>query len=402
MKQLLKLGIVDVLISLFPVLLYVLTGILFDSSYREAFTYSYFMQFYLCVFWHWCISGSLKYQSKCDPEHNHVDAGIYVYLGIELLSALVIVVFRYQIAAALNFQTEDAINLFLSGSVLLFADYAADTIFRKWQYEDKSKRALVVMILWFAQRALTLVLYHFMADEYSTMMMRAYSVTQFIFAIVFCIMCCNFWKLRVRLLQWLKYSIYSVSNHIGMLLIYLNGTPHIMQDESTLTAYNILSLSSDTQWDAVGSIDTHVTLRVLSGTWNKKLKRQLVTEVALYASGLVVSSVMMLAAFLVYESPAVIHAACIMFVLEIVTMPISAFKHIIVAYVQIARPTKALAVSNFVQVFVRLATQIIAVPYLGIYGLSVGLLTAQAAGVIMCAAIYHKTIKLQREGTNNV
>ena len=78
-------------------------------------------------------------------------------------------------------------------------------------------------------------------------------------------------KLEVNLGKWLKYESVSITRDVFHFLTYLFGISNAVEfGEEYAVAFNFAALITDTQWDALGAIDTVAKIDISKGKFNYK------------------------------------------------------------------------------------------------------------------------------------
>lgn len=342
LKSLLKVGFTNSIQSFVPVLVWTLLGMMFhDGEYANGFIITYPYQFVSSLLYHIIFKAQLKSEVK-----DKVDSHDSAYTGIKLLFCIysivfgISIIFRYSI---FNILSIDSVNesIFVFGLAQMFMDWILYAVVTTEQYDNKNFDAFILVLFWYVSKlVLIIVLGAGNANVNNALMfINAYML---VLIVVITTKYCKQQKFEFSILDGIKYSLYDIPSDFGMIIIYVFGIS-TMSSNSTivLSAYNMMSMCTDTQWDILGSaIDTIGTLKVKTDEFIQKRKRLFIS--AIEYSVLLFGTSLLLIAFCsiipTYRDSVNFGMVWIMFLLECSGFPLYGLRYMMSSWVAVEHP----------------------------------------------------------------
>lgn len=346
MKRLLKIGLTDSICSLMPILMWYLLGIFYDERYSNMFTLTYAFQFiynFLCSSF---VSGSLKYEKKYKIEdHNSTYSGIISGLGVFLVIVSCVVLFNKNILSYYNLDYDTYRLIYIFGILNLVFDFLINSLKTLLQYDEEDKFAFNVSLIYYCSKVLYVILLRLVFKDITsfmichlvllciTVLFLYYKYSRSIFH----------FKFNLKLVESLKYSLISIPQNVGMLVIYGLGISRVTCDSAIyLASYNAVAMSTDVQWDILYSaIDTNASIEVCNDNFDKK-KKKLLFNSCLYSIFLMLTSIVMILFLNQTVDGLDLKDMFIIFFLECSWFPLYSIRYVTDAWLSIKHPCKSL------------------------------------------------------------
>lgn len=400
LKRLYKVGITDSIQSFVPVLLWTLLGIMFrDSKYSSGYIITYPYQYLSSLLFHIIFKAQLKSEVK-RKEDNHDNA----YTGIKLLFYayvilfMISVLFRYEILGLLNIDKSNDI-IFIFGIAQMFMDWVLYAIIIVEQYDNRNITAFRLVIFWFVSKiVLIIILGANHANTYSALMFT----NVYMLIVLYVIICkwCKQKKFVFSIINGLKFSLYNIPSDLGMIIIYTFGISAMSaSSEVVLSAYNMMAMCTDTQWDIlISANDTIGTIKVKTSEFIKSTKRLYCNSI-IYSLTLLLSSTVMLTIchmIPMYRNSINFNMVWLMFIIECIGFPIYSMRYTMSAWVAIEHPNGYTFIITMFTYVVRFMTVFLVK---NDYRVSIGVVASAIVGNLCHISLYfyyrNKTSKAQ-------
>lgn len=384
MKKLLKYFVTDSIQSFIPVLMWALLPLVFNNTiWAEGYITTYPYQFLYELLYHLIFKSQLKHE-KCKHENNNN----YALTGIILLSITSALIYIVSILSwepikyILGFSEEHkSIFIFSLGNLII--DWILAAIIVLYQYNDENKQAFIVTVIYCISK---LVLVCFAAR---------YNVDVNIIVMVYAIILVIAILLKLKgykfkfSIKAFKYSISPVSSSFCMMVVYILGISKMTgYSLDVLSAYNLMSMCCDTQWDAYSSsIDTNTTLYIISGnfeTQRKKLFRDAILHGVLM---IILSATCIFVCMLlpIYRNSIKFEYVWIMFLLECLTFPLYGIQYTTRSWTALSHPNPFQALANIAKYILR---TLVTVTLPTVYAVSIAVIFSCMSGLLFEVCIY--------------
>ena len=267
MKKLLKYSITDGIQSFMPILLWALLPLFYkDSIWVEGLIVTYPYQFIGMVLYNVLFLSQIKYE-----EADHLNNRYYSMTGILLYSIVWITLYAVSVMNWKFIQnilglTEIYYELFVFSLASMGMSFILMAVITLCQYEDKNKQGMIMCFMWWISEICFCVLF-------SIFDLNLMTVIILMFGILIFILIYELKGMRFKFCPFgIKYIVTNLSGHIGMAVVYILGLNKMcMSDINFLSAYNMMTICSDVEWDVVDSAtDKYVTIETAEGKWNEK------------------------------------------------------------------------------------------------------------------------------------
>jgi hypothetical protein len=384
MKNIIKIGLTDCIGSLLPILTWYALGSLKDSRFANVFILTYSFQFIWQLIAKVCIVSNVKYEKKLKEQDHSISLTTSI-IGLILLVIVVCIFWNNMESIMIYYGVTDEEYKYFSlfGLVLLTLDYVQFNIKYLLQLNENNKGAALVCYSYYILRLLFIILLVALGFSSNQLMILTVLFCTGMLIVISIINKDLFkgFRPKFRIVESIKMSYSSIASNISMFLIYSLGLGTLKGSIAFLTAYNTMSMATDTQWDILYSaVDTNTSLSTLKGTYDSKkskiTKDSIIYSILLFISSLIALAIICLTLNTDYK------LAYIFFLMECITFPLYAIKYSHIAWIECTNPTnKAFFLTASVYV-VRIVTMIVVNNQ---YSLSLG---------VLIAALYDSTVYL--------
>lgn len=384
MKRLLKLGAVTSLGSIVPVLCYIILGLAHGSELTSSMIYTYSYQFVFLLLAAILVISQCKYQEKYKLNtYDYGKTGCLLFLFISLSISIVSVLNVNTIGSYLGVTTNIGKYAFAYGLISMSLDWTAYYIADVYYYAENDKEAKNILLRWYIDKLVFVFITLVPWFDYKK-------------AVIFLLVtsACNLIRLIVENLPnklrynpkaGIMYSMEELAYDSFMILIYVFGIHDMsVQAIGVLSAYNMMTNCTDTQWDLCSVVDIVVTNEYCNGTYDSN-KNKMFRDIVGYGLILFTTSIVMLIACGIMFPTINMHYVLIMFILEMVMYIPNMVSGAWVAYCTIAYPTPRLFVITLVKYIFRFIVQLVIV---SLYSVSIATMISMLLGIVLKFALY--------------
>lgn len=272
MKRLLKVSLDTVIISVIPIISWILLGLIVDKNLINIFTLTYPFQ-YLCALLKSIFGVGPNVYKEKNNSYNDVMSGIT--LGI-IIGIIIFGIFAIEIDSYINFMNMDVniYHYFAIYSVMQICfQLILSLVLEKLYYEGKNSLAnkytltyntlnLVVLL------GTALIWHNQVIIIVSTLIITA---TYLIYIVI---KEADKFKLNCRLFKWISCDSIDCCDNLFYFLIYLFGISTAASfGPEYIAAMNFVTIITDTQWDAIEAISTVAKIDIAKGKFNYKEHR---------------------------------------------------------------------------------------------------------------------------------
>lgn len=292
MKRLLQVGFDTLLLSVLPILMWILLGFIIDKDISNVFTLTYPLQFLFALFENVFGRGANIVAEK-EKDKNVVDANIIVGC---LIIGLISLTLAFNVDRYIEFFNMDVgiyHDFCLYSMISIYFTFVIQIVLQKIYFDGKNTTANKVSCLFNLANFFSIV------GLSSAIRPRiAITITLMIDAIiVLSVLIKNVrWpKFELKLSKTIKYSSFSIIRNISMFLTYIIGFNRSFSLGAIYIAtINFESMMTDTQWDILYSVDTVSKIDISEGKFDyrKSLKNAYKLIFLLIVSSVVMTSIM--------------------------------------------------------------------------------------------------------------
>lgn len=253
MKRLLRISFDNVLMSLFPVLSYIMLGILVNNSLANIYTITYPIQSLVTVLSSIFATGANIVAKKFNDK-NQVNAGILWGLIIGFTFFLLVI---YNVDSYLNFMNADikVYKLFTIYSMIqIFFQYLLSLILKKLHFENLNKQANIYSISFNILNFICLTATALVFKNYLIIIIITLFIS-FLFILYVYYKNTRLVFKRPKLITYIKYESPSICTGILYLATYFFGLSNSFEfGTEYMVAISFFTLITDVQWDAMYAI----------------------------------------------------------------------------------------------------------------------------------------------------
>lgn len=279
MNRLLRISFDTLLTSVTPILSWVLLGILVDKNLINIFSLIYPMQFVISAIKSIFGTGA-NISAIRDKNKESIFSGVVLgsILGIIILGAIVLNIDKY--IAFMNMDIETYKTFAMYGLIQMFLQLLLNLSLCKLYYENDNKRANKYSF-WFNLINFSSLIIMSIITKKQTIIASISIIITTIFTIIMMTRLVQKTKIKINLINCIKYDSVYLFAEISMFIIYLFGFKNSFNfGEKYILATSFATLITDTQWDISSAIKTvaqiDIAKRLFSYKEHMKNSRKLI------------------------------------------------------------------------------------------------------------------------------
>lgn len=267
MNRLLRISFNQAFFSFIPILSWFMLGILVDENLANVFTITYPIQFI------WAMMRSIfgtgaNISKEREKDENQVLSGMT--LGI-IIGAIVFGFLAINVENYIRFMNMD-VNIYkeftLYSIIQLYIQLIFSFVLEKLYYEGKEKLANKYCIQMNLINFIVLII-SALIFENTIVMIIITLLSILIYTAVVTIKQYKKFKLKINILNYIKYDSVDIFDNLLFFLIYLFGFSNALEyGEEYAMALNFVALITDTQWDAFIAIETVAKIDISKRKFN--------------------------------------------------------------------------------------------------------------------------------------
>lgn len=272
MNRLLRISFNSAFFSFIPILSWFMLGILVDKNLANVFTITYPIQF-ICAMMRSIFATGANISKEIEKDENQVLSGMT--LGI-IVGAIIFGIIAINVEDYINFMNMD-VSIYkqftLYSIIQLYIQLIFSFVLEKLYYEGKEKLAnkycIQINLINFIVLILSAILF-----ENKTVMIIITLISILIYTAVVTIKQYKKFKLKINIINYIKYDSVDIFNNLLFFIIFLLGLSNALQfGEKYAMALNFVALITDTQWDAFEAISTVAKIDISKKKFNYKEHR---------------------------------------------------------------------------------------------------------------------------------
>lgn len=279
MNRLLRISFDTLLTSVTPILSWFLLGILVDKNLINIFSLIYPMQFVISAIKSIFGTGA-NISAVRDKSKESIFSGVLLgaILGIIILGVIVLNIDKY--IAFMNMDIETYKTFAMYGLIQMFLQLLLNLSLCKLYYENDNKRANKYSFWFNLINFSSLIIMSIITKEQIVIASISIIITT-IFTIVMMTRLVQKTKIKINLINCVKYDSVYLFAEISMFIIYLFGFKNSFNfGEKYILATSFATLITDTQWDISSAIKTvaqiDIAKRLFSYKEHMKNSRKLI------------------------------------------------------------------------------------------------------------------------------
>ena len=358
MNRLLRISFNQAFFSFIPILSWFMLGILVDANLANVFTITYPIQII------WAMMKSIfgtgaNISKEREKDENQVLSGMT--LGI-IVGAIVFGFLAINVENYIKFMNMD-VNTYkeftLYSIIQLYIQLIFSFVLEKLYYEGKEKIAnkycIQMNLINFIVLMISAILFE---NKITIIVVTLMSIL--IYTTVVTIKSYKKFKLKINILNYIKYDSVDIFNNLLFFMIFLFGLSNALQfGEKYTMALNFVALITDTQWDAFGAISTVAKIDISKKKFNYKEHRK--NAYKLLTVLLITIFIMFIIAFKFYNLDLIITLIYLSF--ELVNFIIYPIYRIKTCYLQLEYIPIKITTNKIISDILRMFMSLLKTPY---------------------------------------
>lgn len=389
MKRLLRISFNQAFFSFIPILSWFMLGILVDENLANVFTITYPIQFIWAMMKSIFATGA-NISKEREKDENQVLSGMT--LGI-IAGAIVFGILAANVENYIKFMNMD-VGIYkeftLYSIIQLYIQLVFSFVLEKLYYEGKEKLANKYCIQMNLINFIVLMISAIIFENQITMIIVTL-LSILIYTIVVTIKSYKKFKLKINILNYIKYDSVDIINNLLFFIIFLFGLSNALEfGEKYALALNFVALITDTQWDAFEAISTVAKIDISKRKFNYKEHRK--NAYKLLTILLITVFVMLVISYQFYSLDLIITFIYLSF--ELVNFVIYPIYRIKTCYLQLEYLPVKITTNKIVADILRMFISLFKTPYCT----GLGQVTSSLYQFISVNFMFHKNFKITEKG----
>ncbi len=329
MKRLLQISLDTLLISILPIIMWIILGFTTTKEISNVFSLTYPLQFFYMIFISLFAVGPNITSKKTNNKNIVYSNMLFGTLIVGIITLLLVLNVNYYIRL-MNMDALVYHSFCLYSIIWMYLSFIMQIIMQKLYYENKNKESNIINLIFNLTNFVLIILLTGILNDFHGII-----VTLIIDSIVVVLVFIKYYKITrfcLYIKENIKYTSFNILKNLGMFLIYGIGFGNSFSyGGKYATAINFESLTTDAQWDMLYSIDTASKIDLSENKFNYKesLKNAYKLLTVLIASTLIMNLILYW-----YFKPDLIILLIILSV-QIADMLIDPLKTLRMSYIQI-------------------------------------------------------------------
>ena len=389
MNRLLRISFNQAFFSFIPILSWFMLGILVDENLANVFTITYPIQFI------WAMMRSIfgtgaNISKEREKDENQVLSGMT--LGI-IVGAIIFGFLAINVENYIKFMNMD-VNIYkeftLYSIIQLYIQLIFSFVLEKLYYEGKEKLANKYCIAMNLINFIVLMISAMVFKNTITMIVVTL-ISILIYTAVVTIKQYKKFKLKINILNYIKYDSVDIFNNLLFFIIFLFGLSNALEfGEKYAMALNFVALITDTQWDAFDSISTVAKIDISKKKFNYKEHRK--NAYKLLTVLLITIFIMFIIAFKFYNLDLIITLIYLSF--ELVNFAIYPIYRIKTCYLQLEYIPIKITTNKIISDILRMFMSLLKTPYCT----GIGQCVSSIYQFISVNFMFHRNFKVTENG----
>ncbi len=387
MKRLLQISLDTLLISILPIIMWIILGFIITKEISNVFSLTYPLQFFYMIFVSLFAIGPNITSKKNNNEDVVYSNMLFGALIVGLLTLILVINVNTYIQI-MNMNVNTYHHFCIYSIIWMYLSFVMQMIMQKLYYDNKNNESNKINIIFNLTNFILIIILTCILQEFIAII-----ITLVIdFLIVFIVFIKYYKKARfcLQIKQNIKYTSFNILRNLGMFLIYGIGFGNSFSfGEKYATAINFESLTTDTQWDVLYSVDTASKIDLAENKFNYKESRKNAYKLL---SILIFTILIMNLTLYWYFKPDLIILLIILAV-QIIDMLIDPLKTLRMSYIQINDNNKKHNVFYLLSRLIRLLCSFIPSAFCTYIGQAISAIYLYIYSLIVCRNV--KIFKLR-------
>ena len=329
MKRLLQICLDTLLISILPIIMWIVLGFTITKEISNVFSLTYPLQFFYMIFVSLFAIGP-NITSKKNNNEDIVYSNMLFGLLIVGLLTLILVINVNTYIKLMNMNVNTYHHFCIYSIIWMYLSFIMQIIMQKLYYDNKNNESNKINLIFNLTNFILIIILTSILKDYIAIIITL--VIDFLIISIVFIKYYKKTKFCLQIKKNIKYTSFNILKNIGMFLIYGIGFGNSFSfGEKYATAINFESLTTDTQWDMLDSVDTASKIDLAENKFNYKESRKNAYKLL---SILIFTILIMNLTLYWYFKPDLIVLIIIMAV-QIIDMLIDPLKTLRMSYIQI-------------------------------------------------------------------
>lgn len=268
MKRLLQISLDTLLISILPIIMWIILGFTITKEIANVFSLTYPLQFFYMIFISLFAVGP-NITSKKQNNSNVVFSNMLFGLIFVGLLTLILVFNVNSYIKMMNMNIEIYHNFCIYSIIWMYLSFIMQLVMQRLYYEAKNSESNKINIIFDLCNFILIILSTNILDDFIGIILTL--TIDSLIVIAFFIKYYKKTKLCLRIRENIRYTSFNILRNFAMFLTYGIGFGNSFSyGEIYATAINFESLTTDTQWDMLYSVDTVSKIDLADNKFNYK------------------------------------------------------------------------------------------------------------------------------------
>ncbi len=272
MKRLLQISLDTLLTSILPIIMWIILGFTLTKEISNVFSLTYPLQFFYMIFVNLFAIGpniTAKKKNNKDVVYSNMLFGLLIVGLLTLI--LVINVNTYIKIMNMNVNTYHHFCIY--SIIWMYLSFVMQMIMQKLYYDNKNNESNKINIIFNLTNFILIIILTCILKDYIAIIVTL--VIDFLIVLTVFIKYYKKTRFCLQIKENIKYTSFNILRNLGMFLIYGIGFGNSFSyGEKYATAINFESLTTDTQWDMLYSVDTASKIDLAENKFNYKESRK--------------------------------------------------------------------------------------------------------------------------------
>lgn len=266
MKRLLQISLDTLLTSMLPIIMWVLLGFIVTKDIANVFSLTYPLQFFYMIFASLFAVGPNITAKKIKDNRVIYSNMLLGTILVGILTAMLSLNADSYIRL-MNMSPDIYHNFCIYSMIWMYINFMMQLIVQKLYYEGKNRESNKINLILNLSNFISIISLSILIEE--TWAIAITLLLDFIIVIVLLLKNFTYKKFSLKIKENIHYTSFSLLRNIGMFLTYSIGFKNSFSyGPQYTTAINFESLTTDTQWDMLYSIDTAAKIDFAEGKFD--------------------------------------------------------------------------------------------------------------------------------------
>ena len=268
MKRLLQISLDTLLISILPIIMWIILGFTITKEISNVFSLTYPLQFFYMIFVSLFAIGPNITARKTNNKDIVYSNMLFGLLIVGLLTLILVINVNTYIKL-MNMNVNTYHHFCIYSIIWMYLSFIMQLIMQKLYYDNKNNESNKINIIFNLTNFILIIILTSILKDYIAIIITL--VIDFLIISIEFIKYYKKTKFCLQIKQNIKYTSFNILKNIGMFLIYGIGFGNSFSfGEKYATAINFESLTTDTQWDMLDSVDIASKIDLAENKFNYK------------------------------------------------------------------------------------------------------------------------------------